>query len=337
MENTIGFNADNQSTTEDFSPLMTENVIERDYTRPTFQGAVDATPIDEPVIIPPSFEDLEAIHQDKVVDEDLQQGEDSGSSFSSSGANEAMNDLDNKDKKKASQAMVEAVLDGYSQLCGFGNKLVQISPKKVDKLVAEGQINPNLQIPVEGGSIRVIDYFTEYNRSIDGVLRVDDEFKDKVRPVMTRVFMKRNIGMTDEQLLGYYFGVDIIQKGAMIYSLTSQNKQLINSIIELTESTKGSNPQPQTKSEPQRTYSEPEPERQFVEPEAQREYVEPDEIKSKPKDEFQEAVVVEEKPKRTRATSMPEFGDKDILAQMENIANGTDKPKSNRGRKKRSI
>jgi hypothetical protein len=336
MENTIGFNADNQSTTEDFSPLMTENVIERDYTRPTFQGAVDATPIEEPIIIPPSFEDLQAVHEQNVSEDEAQPSDDSGSSsFSSSGANEAMNDLDNKDKKKASQAMVEAVLDGYSQLCGFGNKLVQISPKKIDKLVAEGQINPNLQIPVDGGSIRVVDYFTEYNRSIDGVLRVDDEFKDKVRPVMTRVFMKRNIGMTDEQLLGYYFGVDIIQKGAMIYSLTSQNKQLINSIIELTESNKGNNPQPQAKAEPQRTYSEPEPERQFVEPDAQREYVEPDEIKSKPKDEFQEAVVVEEKPKKTRTTAMPQFGDKDILAQMESIANGGDKPKSTRGRKKK--
>jgi len=331
----VGFGAENLNESNDFSPFN-ENVVERDYTRPNVQGVVDSTPIEEPIIIPPSFEDLNSSFQESFNEESANMESSDNTPLGGGSANEAMNDLDNKDKKKASQAMVEAVLDGYSQLCGFGNKLVQISPKKIDKLVSEGQINPNVQIPVQGGSIRVADYFVEYNKTIDGVLSVDDEFKDKVRPVMTRVFMKRDIGMTDEQLLAYYFGVDLIQKGATIYTLTSQNKQLINSIIELSQNMKGANQTYQ--SEPQRDYQEPDPtpEREFVEPNT-REYSEPEEIKKD--DGFEEFQVVEEKPKK-QSPKMPDFGNKDILSEMENIAKQNAKSSSTsstRGRKKKTI
>jgi len=326
----VGFGAENLSESNDFSPFN-ENVVERDYTRPNVQGVVDSTPIDEPIIIPPSFEDLNSSFQESFNEESANMESSDDAPIGGGSANESMNDLDNKDKKKASQAMVEAVLDGYSQLCGFGNKLVQISPKKIDKLVSEGQINPNIQIPVQGGSIRVSDYFVEYNKTIDGVLSVDDEFKDKVRPVMTRVFMKRNIGMTDEQLLAYYFGVDLIQKGATVYTLTSQNKQLINSIIELSQNIKGTTQAPQQ--EAQREYYEPEnvTEREFVEPDT-REYSEPEEVKKD--DGFEEVQVVEEKPKKA-SPKMPEFGDKDILAEMENIAKQNTRTTGTRGRKKK--
>jgi hypothetical protein len=143
--------------------------------------------------------------------------------------------------------------------------------------------------------------------------------------------MKRNIGMTDEQLLAYYFGVDLIQKGATVYTLTSQNKQLINSIIELSQNMKGTTQAPQQ--EAQREYYEPETvaEREFVEP-ATREYSEPEEVKKD--DGFEEVQVVEEKPKKA-SPKMPEFGDKDILAEMENIAKQNTRTTGTRGRKKK--
>jgi hypothetical protein len=44
---------------------------------------------------------------------------------------------------------------------------------------------------------------------------------------MTRIFMKRGWGMTDEQALLLYFGQDIASKAILVYSLKSQMNQII--------------------------------------------------------------------------------------------------------------
>lgn len=316
---------------DDFSPFN-ENVIERDYTRPNVQGVLDTTPIEEPVIIPPTFEDLNASFQEKAGEEFEEGGSTSGRATWGERpvANEFMNELDNKEKRQAASAMVEAVLDGYTQLSLFANKLVQISPKTLDAKINKGEISPNLLVPVNNQQLPVRDFINVYNKEIGEVLTVDEEFKEKVRPVMKRVFMKRNIGMTDEQLLGYYFGVDIITKGATVISIRNQNAQLLKSFAELSQSpyaqTQEAPKQQETRREPEPT---PEPSREYVEPQSTREYTEPDEVK---KPVYEEVEVVEEKPKRTRATKMPEFGDADILAEMESIAKG-EKPKRGRTKK----
>jgi hypothetical protein len=318
---------------DDFSPFN-ENVIERDYTRPNVTGVIDGNPISEPVIIPPTFEDLNASFQDKANEEF---GEEGGATSGRATwgerpvANESMTELDGKEKKQAASAMVEAVLDGYTQLTLFANKLVQIPEKKINKKISEGVINPNVQIPVNNTSLPVRDFLKVYNEEIGSVLAVDDEFKDKVRPVMQRVFMKRNIGMTDEQLLGYYFGVDIITKGAIVVQIRNQNNTLIQSIEELSASYSGGGAssryeEPKGKQEPQQ-----EPTREYAEPTSTREYAEPEERKST-QPEYEEVEVVEEKKETPRKTAMPEFGNADILAEMEEIAK-SEKPKRGRAKK----
>lgn len=325
MDNNIGFNAESEFD-NDFSPLQ-ENVVQREYTRPNVQGMVDATPIEEPIVIPPTFEDLNQSFQQNLggqeFEEQPSQGGDGrkvwGSGDDMSSANPYTENLDKKDQRKASEALVEAVLDGYSQLNGFANKLIQFNPNKVQRMITEGEIDGGLRIPIDGQTIGVLDYINEYNTQVQGVISVSDEFKDKVRPVMVRVFQKRNIGMTDEQLLAYYFGVDIIQKGAMVYQLRGQNAQLLAQLKEMSSGAQSPPPPPR---EPQREQTRQEE----VKQEPQREYVEPDEVKQAPKtEEFIEVEVVKEpRPKRatTRPTKMPEFGNESILQQMEDIANG---------------
>lgn len=78
-----------------------------------------------------------------------------------------------------------------------------------------------------------IEYMTEYNAQTKNVISVSDEFKDKMRPPLLRIFMKRNIGMTDEQLVGYYVLTDAVTKVVMVYGLMNQNKELINSLKEM--------------------------------------------------------------------------------------------------------
>lgn len=343
MDNTQGINNEVEQE-EIFSPFN-ENVIERDYTRPNVQGQVDTTPIEEPVLIAPTFEDLQSAFQSNLDGDNSPSVDSEGDSSSSWGgvANESMNELDNKEKKQASSAMVDAVLDGYQQLWKFANQQIKISNKKVNKLISDGEINPNVSIPVQGGQLPFLQFVDVYNKELDGVLEVDDEFKEKVKPVMQRVFMKRNIGMTDEQLLMYYFGIDIVSKGATMYTIIGQNKELLNSIKEMSIGAPSSPPPSSA-----RTYQEPQNatnERTYEEPKEapiSREYKEPEESAKSTTSEYEEVEIIEEKPKpKPRQTKkadsgLPVFGDEDLLSHMESIANeGKPITKGTRGRRKK--
>lgn len=332
MENTTSF--ENQGEFQaDYNPLQ-ENVKQRPYTRPNVE-VTDATPIAEPVFTPPSFDELQNGFEaemngggvkgdDRVAwglnDEDV------------SNANPYVENLDKKDQRAASAAMADAVLDGYSQLNGFGNKLIQFDAPKIEEMMRKGEIDPNVSLPVNGQNIGILDYINEYNSQTADVISVSEEFKDKVRPVMIRVMMKRGIGMTDEQLLAYYFGVDILTKGAMIYGLRKQNASLLETLKEMSSGyTRPTTPPPTQPTQP--TYEEPAPQPR-QEPKSERQYVEPEEVQVVKEEPVQEAVVVDEPIRKSRQRRpAPQFGDEAILAQMEDIASG--KVKSTRGRRKK--
>lgn len=343
----VGFGAESEIS-DTFSPLM-ESVNQKSYTRPNVEVA-DATPIDEPIINPPSFEQLENGFQASMNESETPTDDRTvwGGDSETSSANPYVENLDKKDQRVASAAMVEAVLDGYGQVMSFANKLIQFNISKVQKMIRDGEIDPNLLIPVSGSPMTILEYMQEYNNQTKEVITVSDEFKDKVRPVMLRVFMKLNIGMTDEQLLGYYFLVDIVTKGSIVFSLRSQNAELIKSIKEMSAGytqppqavpTQVENNQTSSSTQ-ERVYEEPKfnPEPETDKP--KREFVEPEEVKVT--EDFQEATVVNsvvdnEPIVRSKASSkMPKFGNESILNQMEQIASKTNNTKSNRGRKRRT-
>ena len=318
MENTNSLQ--NETFEADYNPLQ-ENVKQRPYTRPNVE-VTDATPIAEPVFTPPSFEELQnGFEADmngggaQVDDRKVwgQSDEDMGS------ANPYVEQLDKKDQKAASSALADAVLDGYSQLNGFGNRLIQFDPTKIEDLMRKGEIDPNITLPINGQNIGILDYVNEYNTQTKDVISVSPEFIDKVRPVLIRVLMKRGIGMTDEQLLAYYFGVDILTKGATIYGLRKQNASLIETLKEMSTGAPRSTPPPTQPTQSSKPTT--------------NEYVEPEEVQYTREEPIQEAVVIDEPIKRSRQRRpAPQFGDEAILSQMEDIARGNVKP---RGRRKK--
>lgn len=319
----------------DYNPLQ-ENVKQRPYTRPNVE-VTDATPIAEPVFTPPSFEELQSGFEAQTGGDGGAQMDDrkvwgqSDEDFGS--ANPYVEQLDKKDQKAASSALADAVLDGYSQLNGFGNKLIQFDANKIEDLMRKGEIDPNITLPINGQNIGILDYVNEYNSQTKDVISVSPEFVDKVRPVLIRVLMKRGIGMTDEQLLAYYFGVDILTKGATIYGLRKQNASLLETLKEMSTGAPRPTPppsQPETKT--QNTYVEPEPQPK-QETRQEREYVEPEEVVVIKEEPIQEAIVIDEPIAKSRQRRpAPQFGDEAILSQMEDIAKGNVKP---RGRRKK--
>ena len=291
----------------DYNPLG-ESVKERSYTKPNIDGANLGAEIEEPTFVPPSFEDLEEPTGFESQEEQP---------F----ANPALNDLDDKDKRYATEQMVDVVLDGYEKITGLANNLVQIKEKKVQEMIAKGEIDPRTRIPIDtsGNSVSISEFVQDYNEQTAEAIQTSPDFKKKVRPAMVRVFEKRGIGMTDEQFLMYMFGTDIVQKGAVVVSLRNNVSGIMNMMKELSQQRMATQaPPPPPAASKQET---PPPAPSTPEP---VEYYEPEE----------EVVGFEDN--GPTFDGAPEFGDPAILSELERLSEenqaASEAPKRKRGR-----
>ena len=291
----------------DYNPLG-ESVKERSYTKPNVDGANLEAEIEEPTFVPPSFEDLEEPTGFESQEEQP---------F----ANPALNDLDEKDKRYATEQMVDVVLDGYEKITGLANNLVQIKEKKIQEMIAKGEIDPRTRIPIDtsGNSVSISEFVQDYNEQTSEAIQTSPDFKKKVRPAMVRVFEKRGIGMTDEQFLMYMFGTDIVQKGAVVVSLRNNVSGIMNMMKELSQQRMATQAPPPPPPAPKQQTPPPAP--STPEP---VEYYEPEEE------------VVGFQDEGPTFDGAPEFGDPAILSELERLSEenkaASEAPKRKRGR-----
>jgi len=311
---------------DDFSPLDAP-VKQRSYTQHKIYSDSDVVPdLEEPSFQAPNFSDF-----DEASPEAEKEAE--------KPFNEAYSELDGKEKTMGAEMMAEMTLDIYEKGCGFLGKLPEISEQKLDKLIAEGDIDGDIQLPTESGNLGVKEFAVEYNSSIKEAFEVSDDFKEKVRPPLIRVLKKRGIGMTDEQLLAYYFVTDLGTKTAQAFMLRKTANNILDSLKENTNAIKESQvtrptptPSAPKKEESVDYYEEvSEVEKSVVRKprakpktnlEEQLQYFEPEEEsvfsnlteKSGFKEEYAEP------------SGMPQFGNKDILATLEKLSDEPVKP-----------
>jgi hypothetical protein len=289
--------------------LATDDAVIEDLAEPTFQT--------------PNFSDFDA-------------PEEAGKKEPDRPFNESYSELDNKEKTMGAEMMAEMTLDLYAKGCGWLGKIPEINETKLDGLIAEGEIDADIQIPTESGNVSVKDFAQEYNSSIKDAFEVSDEFKENVKAPLIRVLKKRGIGMTDEQLLGYYFVTDLGTKVAQVVMLKKTSNNILDSLKENTQAMREiARPKPApaqqvVKEEPIKYYTEEEeevvvqkPKRKKTNLEEQIEFFEPEEAGSvfnNLKDsggfsqEYQEP------------DNMPQFGDSEILAQLEKLSGEPVKP-----------
>jgi hypothetical protein len=244
MSNQENFEATQEAEiiNDDFSPLDAP-VKKRSYTNYDLGGMDNMADLEEPTFERPSFEDLDGTAEEASAEPERP-------------FNPSYSELDGKEKAMGAEMMAEMTLDIYEKGCFYLGKIPEISEGKIDRLIAEGEIDPNIQLQTEAGAMPIKEFAVEFNESIKDAFVVSDEFKEKVKPPLIRVFKKRGIGMTDEQLLAYYFVTDLGAKGAQAFMLRKTTNSIIDSLKENTMALRenmGNNaprPEPQR---PQRT------------------------------------------------------------------------------------
>ncbi len=250
-----------------FNPLS-ESTIERDYSKPPIQEGY-VPDLEEPSFHQKTFNEIQSDRGQATPSMDgngqpqggMPMG---GSSDPFMNPNPALNELDDREKKIASEHMVDAVLDTYETLSTMSGSLAKMDEQKVRDLIAEGKISSTRRIPVDehGNTVSVMEFVQGYNSQVGTAVENDPAFRKKVRPVMIRVFSKRGWGMTDEQFLLFAFGKDISIKAVTLYGM----KKGVNDILtRLQDEAKAQGikkpqpkPQPQPQPQPQQEYDEPE-------------------------------------------------------------------------------
>ena len=319
---------------DDFSPLDAP-VKQRSYTNhKIYDDAEVVADLEEPTYQPPTFDDFDGGAEGEAEKEPARP------------FNESYSELDGKEKTMGAEMMAEMTLDIYEKGCGFLGKIPEISEDKLDTLIAEGEIDPNIQLPTESGNLGVKDFAVEYNNSIKDAFEVSDDFKDKVRPPLVRVFKKRGIGMTDEQLLAYYFVTDLGTKTAQAFMLRKTANNILDSLRENTlaiRETQRPTPAPTPTPTPSKSkeddsiefydsvsnvvesevVSKPKKSAPKTNLEEQLEFFEPEEAGSvfnnlKDNGGFKEEYV--------EPSGMPQFGNKDILDTLSKLSDEPTKP-----------
>ena len=194
----------------------------------------------------------------------------SSSNQSSSAINPSLNDVPNAEKREAATHMAKLVMDAYEGLNKFANKAVQISPNKVRKLVAEGELDLSIEIPYEADkTISMGEFIEEFNEQNKETFVVTKEFKKEVMPVLVRVLEKKGAGLNDEQFLGFMVLKDIGVKAFIGFQIRSALNDVLNLGKEFTQQKKdsgiveppkpkasASKPKPQPQAEPTRYYED---------------------------------------------------------------------------------
>ena len=204
---------------DDFNPLS-EAVEHRDYSSPKIATGV-IEEISEPTFHQPSYQELSG--------EQNAEEEGGGVWNPIEDGNPSLEELPDKEKSAAVKTMVNAVLDMYDGAHIIAQRAVQMPEEKLAEMHRDGKINMHQRIPVGAGGqdMNVVELTQTFNQQAAEALEPSEEFRNKVTPPMTRIFMKRGWGMTDEQALLLYFGQDIASKAILVYSLKSQMNQII--------------------------------------------------------------------------------------------------------------
>jgi hypothetical protein len=214
-------------TNQDYSSLVGgynpfgESVVERDYTK----SKQTLTSEQRAPIIEPTFEPPPIGGYPEEMDEDMSDEEMPGV------FDESVNDLDEKDKQFAHENLVDTVLVGYEMMHTFARRWATLTEEKLIEKENKGEIDLRMQImvsPVQ--SLPLFEFVQNYNKQVEETLTVDEDFVEKVKPIMVRIASKRGLGMTDEQNLMVMFGKDILEKGMQVVGF----KKSLTNILELT-------------------------------------------------------------------------------------------------------
>lgn len=198
-----------------FNPYTSDPLNDKSYTQPPpIAPELANSPIEEPVNIPPP-----------PPPPPQEPNAPPPPPF-----NPEMKGLSDKDKNTAATRAADMAIQMYEWLHELGNKAIQVSESKLDKLQKQALIDLRAPININGAQMTLYEFVNAFNGQMSQSFVVSEEFKTQVRPLLIEIFEKRGVGMTTEQQLVFVVCKDLASKLAVAYVMIQQRKDLIKEL-----------------------------------------------------------------------------------------------------------
>lgn len=153
-------------------------------------------------------------------------------------------DMPQGEKNKSSEELAKMLVDAYSSnVPKLFSYMAKIKDKKLQTMARNGEIELNLTL--RPNNITIGEYIEQSNSELDKAFEVTPEWKAEITPVLHRVLLKRNFGVTDEQILAYYIGSHLIQCGVVAAQVMANNNKFLAEMAAMTQAYRQSGNLPQ--------------------------------------------------------------------------------------------
>ncbi len=236
--------ASNATVIQDKDMLTDEEMINRGHA--TGNSGTSATPVSEWAVPPVS--DMPP----SVDDESGEQPKETTAPY----ANEQLKDLPDSEKQKGAMMAAGAIVDTWEGIWRDGaNMLLLFSDRKLHKLEAAGEIDLSMPVKTQGGNITSAGQLFElHNETTRDCVKADPDFKEMIVPMIAEELAKRNIGLTNMQMIAVLAAKDAKTKVEAILPSYHMKQDILTSLKEATKYWKTSG-QPVMSAAPQFTTS----------------------------------------------------------------------------------
>lgn len=230
--------SENTAASPAFNPFA-EKVIKRDYTQDMIKADIgELSEVEASEDIPEPTYDAPNLQKEQSNDVPKSSASSSFSEPSSESysepkpaANPQLNDLDEKQKRKAAKETAEAILTAYGRFAPMPFiKISSYNMNKMSKLNMTGEIDFKMPVTAEGATVN--QYMTDFNTQVENTFEITDAMKEEIRDPLIDVLMEQGLALTPTQRLMMAIGGHVIQMGVSTFQLVQAKKDSLETFKE---------------------------------------------------------------------------------------------------------
>lgn len=135
--------------------------------------------------------------------------------------------------KTQADLSVNLMLRGYEKLHTLGRSLGKISQSRLADLEMSGKINLETEFLIGSKKVTARGFFAAHNKGIDETIVVTDDFKDAIRPPLTRTVIKHKWFVSDEMACILLIADDLTSKVSLMIGLQKAANSVLSACMEM--------------------------------------------------------------------------------------------------------
>jgi hypothetical protein len=140
--------------------------------------------------------------------------------------NPMLSNVSPEERRIAAEQMAETAINAYDRLHGLGRWYCKTSEEDLMEAAFDGKIDIEERLPIAEEPITLMEFTQDFNNQVDTNFVVSQQWKDRVKPPLTRICEKNGWGLNDETTVLLAVLEDVSSKIGMIVGLKKTYKKI---------------------------------------------------------------------------------------------------------------